>query len=116
MEDNIKLLMTADTLGGVWTYTLNLCKGLMDYNVDIHLMTMGGHLNKQQLEEVNRLSNVSLYCSDYKLEWMEDPWEDVKLASQWISSIYQTLQPDILHFNNYVEIDQNWLCPVITVF
>ncbi|ASQ44766.1 glycosyltransferase family 4 protein [Legionella clemsonensis] len=116
MEDKITLLMTADTVGGVWTYTVNLCKGLLDYNVEIHLMTLGGKLSKQQLEEINRLSNVSLYCSEYKLEWMENPWEDMTLAEQWIRAIYKKVNPDIIHFNNYVEAKGEWLCPVVTVF
>ncbi|KTD19054.1 glycosyltransferase family 4 protein [Legionella jordanis] len=116
MEDKIKILMTADTVGGVWTYALSLCKGLLNYNAEIHLMTMGGNPDKQQLEEANRLSNVYLYCSDYKLEWMDDPWADVKLAAEWIKSVYDKINPDIIHFNNFVDVNHNWSCPVITVF
>jgi glycosyltransferase involved in cell wall biosynthesis len=116
MEDRIKILMTADTVGGVWTYAINLCKGLQDYNTEIHLMTMGGSLDKSQVRQISQLRNIFLYCSDYKLEWMDNPWEDVKLAGQWISSVYKKVKPDIVHFNNYGELCGEWMCPVVTVF
>ncbi len=108
--------MTADTVGGVWTYAINLCSGLQAHNVEIHLMTMGGHLSKKQVKQISRLKNIFLYCSDYKLEWMDDPWEDVKLAGQWINSIYNKVNPDIIHFNHFGEINEDWICPVVTVF
>lgn len=116
MEDKLKILMTADTVGGVWTYAVNLCRGLEQYNIEIHLMTMGGRPNRQQLNQVKNLKNVQLYCSDYKLEWMDNPWEDVEQASNWIREVYKKVQPDLIHFNNYGQVNQIWDCPVVTVF
>jgi glycosyltransferase involved in cell wall biosynthesis len=116
MEGPIKVLMTADTIGGVWTYAIDLCKGLQKYDIAVHLLTMGKLPDGQQRKQVQELSNVTLYESDYKLEWMPDCWDDVAKAKQWVQSIYEKVKPDVLHFNNYGQTTGTWDCPVITVY
>ncbi|MCM4161444.1 glycosyltransferase family 4 protein [Antarcticibacterium flavum] len=116
MEDRLTILMTTDTVGGVWTYSIELCRALEKEGVFIHLAAMGNWPSKEQEEEAAALENVLLYKSDYKLEWMQDPWEDVEQAEKWLNSIYHTVQPDILHFNNYAHRKEDWSCPTITVF
>ncbi|MBK6264978.1 glycosyltransferase family 4 protein [Marivirga sp. S37H4] len=116
MAGNLKILMTADTVGGVWTYALGLCKALLKYDVEIHLLTMGALLTKEQSAQVQQLPNVNLYESNYKLEWMQDCWRDVQLAKQWITAIFSKVKPDLIHFNNYGQTLGSWSCPVITVY
>lgn len=116
MEENLKVLMTADTIGGVFTYAVELCKALQEYNVEVHLLTMGALLSPEQEEQLQELTNVKLYESNYKLEWMQDCLQDVEKAKEWVTSIYQKVEPDILHFNNFGQTDANWNCPVITVY
>jgi glycosyltransferase involved in cell wall biosynthesis len=116
MGDQLKILMTADTVGGVWTYTMDLCRALEDYNVEIHLVTMGALLNNDQSKQVQSLKNFHLYESNHKLEWMHDPWEDVKKATDWLESIYRKVNPDLIHFNNFGQAGRGWDCPVVTVY
>lgn len=116
MEDRITILMTTDTVGGVWTYSMELCKALKNEGVFVHLAAMGNWPSKEQEEEAASLENVLLYKSDYKLEWMQDPWEDVEKAEKWLNSIYHTVLPDILHFNNYAHKREDWSCPTVTVY
>lgn len=108
--------MTTDTVGGVWFYSLELCKALGEFDVDVHLVAMGGWPSKQQQRQVSTMKNVILYKSDFKLEWMQDPWEDVKRAQKWINCIYHTINPDLVHFNNYAQTENDWSCPTLTVF
>lgn len=116
MAGNFKILMTADTVGGVWTYAVNLCKGLMKYDVEIHLLTMGALLTPEQLLQMEKLHHVKLYESNYKLEWMQDSLKDVQLAKHWITSICSKVKPDLIHFNNYGQTLGSYSCPVITVY
>lgn len=112
----MKLLMTTDTIGGVWVYTLELCKALTKNGVQVHLAAMGAWPTKEQEEEIATLDNIILYKSDFKLEWMQDPWEDLEKARKWINCIYHTVHPDLVHFNNYGQIGNDWSCPTLTVF
>lgn len=116
MESNFTILMTTDTVGGVWTYSMELCKALEKHQVKVHLAAMGSWPSKAQQREAEKLENVLLYKSDYKLEWMQDPWGDVQEAGKWLNSICETLHPDIIHFNNYAHMGKGWSCPTITVF
>ena len=117
MEDKkMKILMTTDTVGGVWVYSLELCKALAQYNVQVHMVALGAWPSPAQQVEAENIANVTFYKSDYKLEWMENPWEDVERSRKWINCIYQTIQPDVVHFNNYAHVEENWTSPVVTVF
>lgn len=110
-----KILMTADTIGGVWTYALELSKALQSFGIEVHLATMGKRLNQSQWNEVSQLSNVVLYESDYALEWMQNPWQGVEEAGRWLLSLAQKIQPDLIHLNNYVHGALPWKVPVLMV-
>lgn len=112
----MKILMTTDTVGGVWSYSVELCKAFREHDVKIHLVAMGAWPSREQRAQIADFENVLLYKSDFKLEWMEDPWEDVERSHKWINCIYNTVQPDIVHFNNYAQSEPDWTCPVVTVF
>jgi len=116
MDARLTILMTADTVGGVWSYAMNLCAALAPHGVSVHLLTLGRKPDEQQWEQAKGLPNVTVHASDFKLEWMENPWKDVFLAREWIQSIYERVRPDLLHFNNFICPHPNWKCPVLTVF
>lgn len=114
--DKLKIVMTADTIGGVWTYVMELCKVLTSQNIEVHLLTMGKPLNEAQKSQVEQLDTIFLYQKKYKLEWMQNPWEDVEAANSWINELYLEIKPDIVHLNNYMTIPSHGKCPVVTVF
>jgi glycosyltransferase involved in cell wall biosynthesis len=115
MAEKLKIMMTSDTIGGVWTYTVDLCRALQDYPVEIHLLTFGAFPTKAHHIQLNELSNVHLYESNFKLEWMDDPWRDLENALQWMNRIYLKVRPDLLHFNNYGQAAEFWNTPSVTV-
>src|ERR1051326_5196946 len=97
----MRILMTADTVGGVWTYALELTRALQPYDVEVLLAFMGPSLSASQRDDANRLPNLSLFKSNYKLEWMPDCWPDVKRAGDWLLHLENRLQPDLIHLNGY---------------
>ena len=110
-----RVLMTADTLGGVWTYAIELIKALDFYGVEVALATMGGNLNPRQHEQVVALPNLTLYESKYQLEWMDNPWQDIEKAGEWLLQINQEFRPDLIHLNNFAHGNLNWGKPVVMV-
>lgn len=69
--------MTTDTIGGVWTYSLDLTRGLLAHGVEVVLATMGAPVHPRQREAVAGLGpGVRLCESEFKLEWMDDPWRE----------------------------------------
>ncbi len=110
-----KVLMTADTVGGVWIYALDLARVLAAQGGEIHLASMGGFVSAGEARAVAHVRGLQLHESRYKLEWMEEPWEDVAQAGEWLLAIAHKTQPDIVHLNNYVHGALPWHRPVLVV-
>jgi glycosyltransferase involved in cell wall biosynthesis len=111
----MKILMTADTLGGVWTYALELAGQLHRQNVQVTLATMGDLPRPQQRREAHAIKSLTLYESTYKLEWMEEPWSDVQEAGDWLIELEEAVQPDVVHLNGYAHAALPWRAPTLVV-
>src|SRR5438045_3694865 len=88
-----RVLMTTDTVGGVWNYSIQLAENLSARGIKVGLATMGGALRESQRQELAKRPEIELYESTFALEWMEDPWKDVARASEWLWELEQQFQP-----------------------
>ncbi|HEX3866176.1 MAG TPA: glycosyltransferase family 4 protein, partial [Gemmatimonadaceae bacterium] len=111
----MRILMTADTIGGVWTYAIELARALAPHDVEIVLATMGGRMRADQRDDIRLCDNVSLVESTYRLEWMQDPWADVDRAGEWLLSLEADYAPDAVHLNGYAHAPLPWSSPVMVV-
>jgi len=109
------VLMTADTIGGVWNYALELARVLGKHDVQVSLATMGARVSPQQRAEARKIPNLSLYESSFKLEWMPEPWDDVKRAGEWLQQLEAVLDPDVVHLNGYCHGALDWNSPTVIV-
>jgi len=110
-----RVLMTADTVGGVWTYCLDLIRGLAPHGIEVALATMGAPVTPAQRRQVDRLSNVQVFESRFKLEWMDDPWHDVQRAGDWLLTLENDLNPDLVHLNGYAHGSLPWREPHLVI-
>ena len=79
--NSLRVLMTADAVGGVWTYAMALSRAFQPFEIEVILAVMGTEPASSQLAEAERLQNLTVRWRPYKLEWMESPWEEVDEAS-----------------------------------
>jgi len=107
--------MTTDTVGGVWSYTLALCKGLLPFNVHFYLITTGAPMQPIQKQEIAGLENVTVYETDFMLEWMESPWESIDASGEWLLQLENQLKPDLVHLNAFAYGSLSWQAPVLVV-
>ncbi len=96
-----RVLMTADAVGGVWTYAIDLCRGLANYGVEVVVLSMGRLPCEQQMQEASDLPNVTLIAKDYRLEWMKGCEADLQLSGELLLALEQQFHPDIIHLNTY---------------
>lgn len=115
MQKPRSILMTADTVGGVWTYVLELTRALEPHGVEVQLALMGPPLTTAQRADADEIPNLSLFKSDYKLEWMPDCWPDVQRAGDWLLHLANRLQPDVIHLNGYAHASLPWDSPTLVV-
>lgn len=109
------VLMTGDAVGGVWTYALELTKALQKKDIQVHLATMGKKLSADQQKAADQISNLVIHESLFALEWMENPWQEVNAAGEWLLELEQKLNPDLIHLNGYAHGNLLWEAPVIIV-
>jgi glycogen(starch) synthase len=110
-----RILMTADCVGGVWNYSLDLAEALAPYGVQIGLATMGAPPSPSQRAQAARISNLQLFESNYKLEWMDSPWAEVDAAAVWLTELARDFMPDIVHLNGFSHAALDWDAPVVVV-
>jgi glycogen synthase len=107
------VLMTGDTVGGVWTFALELAEALGRHGTEVVLATMGGLALSTQVEEATRIPNLRLFQSEFKLEWMNHPWQDVEASGVWLRELEARFTPDVIHLNTYGHGAVDWSAPVV---
>jgi glycogen(starch) synthase len=110
-----RILMTADTVGGVWVYAMELCRGLCSRGIEVVLAAMPGELSDWQRDEATGIDGLILHTGRYKLEWMEDSQDDVLAAGQWLMELQEQYEPELIHLNNYAYAILPWRAPVMVV-
>ncbi|HEX3431277.1 MAG TPA: glycosyltransferase family 4 protein [Rhizomicrobium sp.] len=107
------VLMTADTIGGVWTFALELCAGLSARGTSATLVTFGRMPDAQQRASAKAIPNLSLIPTQYRLEWMEDCGAEVMESGSALLALARRLQPDVVHANTYYHATLPFAAPVL---
>ena len=109
-----RVLMTADAQGGVWPYALELASEFGKHGIEVLFAVMGG-ITDAKRAEARMLPHLQLRVSNYKLEWMDSPWDDVARAGDWLLQLAAEFRPEIVHLNGYAHASLPWKTPVIAV-
>jgi glycosyltransferase involved in cell wall biosynthesis len=112
-QPQIRILMSADTVGGVWTYAAGLSSALVASGADVTLVTMGPRARPDQRASLS--GSVHLIDSDLALEWQDPEAADLGHARELLGAIERRIKPDIVHLNGYREATFDWHAPVIVV-
>jgi glycosyltransferase involved in cell wall biosynthesis len=107
------MLMTTDTVGGVWTFTMELAGALQKHGVEVWLAALGGAAEEWQRRQAAGITGVRLFESKFQLEWMDDPWEDVYESGKWLLELAKEWRPDIVHLNSFGHAALSWPTPVV---
>lgn len=115
MASGLSVLMTTDTVGGVFSYALALARELVRRGATVHVATMGETMRPEQRAAMLAVPQCTLHESTYALEWMDDPWDDVARAGEWLLRLERELRPDVVHLNGYCHGDAGFRAPVVVV-
>jgi glycosyltransferase involved in cell wall biosynthesis len=107
--------MTADTVGGVFVYALELARALASHRIRTTLATMGRLLSRDQRRAAAAVPGLELRESAFRLEWMQEPWRDLERAGDWLLELEVRERPDVVHLNGYVHGALAWRSPVLVV-
>lgn len=108
-----RVLMTGDTVGGVWNFTMELAEALREHDVQVVLAALGGMPSDGQWREAAEIPNLTVLASEWKLEWMEHPWPDVEASGRWLLDLEKECAPDVVHLNSFGHGALQWQTPVV---
>ena len=93
------VLVTTDTLGGVWTYTRELVTGLVTRGTRVTLVSFGDIPLPEQTSWMENLYGLEYRPTAFRLDWMQDGEQDFKDSSAYLTALVKELRPDLLHLN-----------------
>lgn len=111
----MKLLMTADAVGGVWQYSIDLVGALAQHGVDVLVATFGPRPSGPQREQM-LATGAQIAESDFALEWMPGAEAGFDQSSAWLLEVRDRFQPELVHVNGYGHAALAWgEAPVVCV-
>lgn len=95
------VLVTADTVGGVWTYVRELVTGLVRRGVRVTLVSFGNVPTVEHTQWLETLKDVDYRATAFRLEWMQEARDDIEVSTEYLRNIIEEVRPDVLHFNQF---------------
>jgi glycosyltransferase involved in cell wall biosynthesis len=109
------ILVTTDTLGGVWTYTRELVTGLANRDHNVTLVSFGEIPTQDQTAWLSALPRVDFRPTAFRLEWMQDSEDDLAASAEYLLSLISEIKPDLLHLSQFYYGDLHCDVPRIVV-
>src|SRR3954468_8232840 len=111
----MKILMTADAVGGGGTCVRERARARGPFEMEVVVAVKGGQRLSADQRAAARRANVRMFESAFKLEWQGDPWDDVVRAGEWLLGLEAQVQPDVIHLNDFAHGDLPFRAPVMVV-
>lgn len=111
----MRILMTTDSVGGVFIYSVELVRQLCARGDEVTLVVLGRALSFSQQSELHGLRGLRVHELPTALEWMDNPWDDVAATSRKLLAIAREVQPDVVHLNEFAYGALDWPAPVLMV-
>lgn len=111
----LRILMTADAVGGVWQYTVDLVRRLTEDGAELLVAVLGPAPSEEQRDELRRLPRVGFVEKSFALEWEPNSWADVDASGQWLLELDSQFHADVVHLNGYAHAALPWRKPVLVV-
>src|SRR5579875_1781259 len=113
--ERMHVLMTTDAVGGVFNHTLTLAGALVERGADVSVAVLGAGPSTDQLAQLEAVRPLAIHQLEGKLEWMPEPWDDLRRAEALLLELEQQRQPDVIHAGSYFCGSIGFAAPVLVV-
>lgn len=101
----LRVFMTADAVGGIWPYALDLARGLSDLRVpdlrlEVTLALLGPAPGSRQVVEAAGVAGLRLLPTGLPLDWTAPDAASVHAGSVQLGVLARRAGADIVHLNN----------------
>lgn len=102
----MRVLLTTDTIGGVWTFTRELTEQLLTAGHAVALVSFGRQSSAAQAAWTQRIADTFGHdflfrASDAPLEWMQDNTAVFPQGAEVLISVAEQFHPQLLHSNQF---------------
>jgi glycosyltransferase involved in cell wall biosynthesis len=112
----MRLLMTADAVGGVWQYATDLVRGLVAHRIETTLAVLGPAPTAQALEQALAIPGARIVITGLPLDWTADGPAEVAQAGRAIAELARSERADLVHLNSpALAADASFPVPVVGV-
>ncbi len=94
------VLVTTDTLGGVWTYTRELVTGLVTRGIRVTLVSFGDIPLPEQTHWMDGLEGLDYRPTAFRLDWMQEGQQDHDESANYLVALTYEVKPHLLHLNH----------------
>lgn len=113
-NSDIRLLMTTDAVGGVWTYGLDLARGLAPMGVRTSLVVLGPGPKPDQRLEAATVPGLDLIETGLPLDWTAAELADIREAGAVVRGLARGMSADLIHLNSpSLAYDGDFSAPVV---
>ncbi len=95
----IRLLMTADAVGGVWSYAVDLVRGLAPHGVETTLAVLGPAPTANQRAAAAAVPGLRLLETALPLDWLAASQAEVAASGQALAALAREVGADLVHLN-----------------
>jgi glycosyltransferase involved in cell wall biosynthesis len=99
MMPDIRLLMTADAAGGVWTYALEMAGALAERGIATTLAVVGERPSAHALRDAGSIAGLEVELTGLPLDWTASNPCDVTLAGEQIADLARRVGADLVQLN-----------------
>jgi glycogen(starch) synthase len=96
----LRVLLTADAVGGVWTYALDLAGGLAALGVETTLAVLGPAPERDQAEAARTVPGLALLPTGLPLDWLAETPEQVEAAGAALAALASEVRADLVHLHS----------------
>jgi glycosyltransferase involved in cell wall biosynthesis len=96
----LRVLITADAVGGVWQYSLELARGLSGLGIETVIAAIGPSPSDAQREAAEAAEGVTLVETGLTLDWLADDARQIRRAGSAVAELASRYGADIVQLNS----------------
>lgn len=100
MSAKLRVFMTTDAVGGVWQYSVDLCRSLCAQEVEVGLALLGPPPGPTQRLAAEAIAGLSLIETGEDLDWIAADSDQVEASAEHIAELADSYEAQIVHLNS----------------
>lgn len=110
-----RVMMTADAVGGVWNYALDLARGYAARQVETILAILGPSPSAAQCAVAASIPGIRIIDTGLPLEWTATDRSELAHAAQHLVKLATAICPDVVHLNTPALACADYPMPVVVM-